>query len=176
MKRTCLAALIGLFLLVGKAQADFGLISYIIYTAETLPKTSVDVSWNVPENTYLYPHVITMHDAESKAFYTSLLGQLAVFKPKLYAGAVIMDPAPKDGADPQFVLVKTTVTNEADFKTLMSEVVYTFASGSFVDQNVSVLFHFTDTALEEKYGGVKYSESDVPYAVFALKHPEAAAQ
>jgi hypothetical protein len=176
MKKTWLVVLLGLFLLVGKAQAAMGLASYIIYTAETLPKTNIDVSWNVPGNTYLYPHVITLQDAESKAWYTSLLGQLAVFKPKLYAGATIMDPAPKDGADPQFVLVKITVNNEEDFKTVMSEVVYTFAACGFYDQNVSVLFHFTDTTLEEKYGGVKYSEADVPYSVFALKHPTASGQ
>jgi hypothetical protein len=167
--RLSCAVLFWVLISLGRSYATFDE-PVLIYTVETIESDSESSS--IPDGVYLYPRIYVEAIGDSqKDYLVLLLRHLREQKPDLYRDVKILPPFPARYPY-KLVHVMTPVKNEDDFKTQMSELVYTLNNSAFKHGDVSVAFEFKDSVLEMKLGGRKFTKKDVALPVFILETPK----
>ncbi len=96
--------------------------------------------------------------------YSAILKHLKEEKPELYKGTILLTKYNEE-ENWETLHVKTNVKSQADFSTIMNEIVCSFSDYS---KNKYTVFTFTNPQLQKEYGGKTFSKKDITVPVFYL--------
>lgn len=96
--------------------------------------------------------------------YTKILERLREGKPELYKGTVLLTKYSEE-ENWETLHVKTDVKSQAEFNTIMNEIVCSFSD---YGENKYTIFSFTNPQLQKEYGGKAFSRKDISVLVFYL--------